>query len=128
MTRREFMRYAGLLGLSVAAASQMVGFVWPRKVFAATPQRGGILKISSRVHRFAHPARWAWTAPSNQIRQVAEYLTWTDGEILVIPISLKPGREGMPMATWALTSEKESGLTMEIRSHQTTCSLHSISG
>ena len=79
ITRREFIRYASLLGLSVAAASQMVGFVWPSKAFAAKIQRGSTLKVSGQVHQITHPARFSWTAPSNQIRQVAEYLTWTDG-------------------------------------------------
>jgi peptide/nickel transport system substrate-binding protein len=30
LTRREFLRYAGLLGVSATAASQMIGFTWPR--------------------------------------------------------------------------------------------------
>ena len=40
LTRRDFLRYATLLGMSAAAASQMAGFTWPRKAFAAAPQRG----------------------------------------------------------------------------------------
>ena len=50
ITRREFIRYAGLLGLFVGAAGQMEGLVFPGKAYAATPQRGGTLKISSQVH------------------------------------------------------------------------------
>ena len=89
ITRREFIRYASLLGMAVVAAGQMVGFVFPRKAFAATPQRGGTLKISGQVHKITHPARFSWTAPSNQIRQVAEYLTWTDGRNISYPYLLE---------------------------------------
>ena len=69
ITRREFMRYASLLGISVAAASQMAGFVWPRKALAVTPQRGGTLKISGQVHKIIHPARFSWTAPSSSMER-----------------------------------------------------------
>jgi len=34
VTRREFLRYATLLGMSVASASQFAGLTWPGKVFA----------------------------------------------------------------------------------------------
>jgi len=106
ITRREFIRYAALLGMSVAAASQMAGFVWPRKAFAAKPQRGGTLKISGRVHRFTHPARWSWTAPSNQMRQVAEYLTWTDGRNISYPYLLKKWEVSEDLKTWTLNLRK----------------------
>ena len=43
MGRREFVRFAALLGVSATTAAQMAGMVWPRKVFAATPKRGGTL-------------------------------------------------------------------------------------
>jgi peptide/nickel transport system substrate-binding protein len=106
ITRREFMRYASLLGLSVAAASQMAGFIRPRKAFAATPQRGGTLKISGQVHKITHPARFSWTAPSNQIRQVAEYLTWTDGRNISYPYLLEKWEVSEDLKTWTLNLRK----------------------
>ena len=102
ITRREFIRYASLLGMSVVAASQMVGFVLPRKAFAAKPQRGGTLKISCQVHKITHPARFSWTAPSNQIRQVAEYLTWTDGRNISYPYLLEKWEVSEDLKTWTL--------------------------
>jgi peptide/nickel transport system substrate-binding protein len=106
ITRREFMRYASLLGLSVAAASQMAGFAWPRKAYAANPQRGGTLKISSQVHRLTHPARLSWIAPSNQIRQIAEYLTWTDDMNISHPYLLENWEVSDDLKTWTLNLRK----------------------
>ncbi|MFH1123461.1 MAG: twin-arginine translocation signal domain-containing protein, partial [Pseudomonadota bacterium] len=49
LSRREFLRYATLLGMSAAAASQMSGLMWPRKAFGAGIERGGILKVAGPV-------------------------------------------------------------------------------
>ena len=102
VTRREFLRYATLLGMSAAAASQMAGFVWPRKVFAAKPQRGGTLRISGQVHKITHPAQFSWVAPSQVTRQVAEYLTWTDGKNITHPYLLKNWEVSQDLKTWTL--------------------------
>ena len=59
LTRRDFLRYATLLGMSAAAASQMAGLMWPRKALAATPQRGGVLKVAGQVHKITHPAQFS---------------------------------------------------------------------
>ena len=58
LSRREFLRYATLLGMSAAAAGQMIGITWPRKVFAADIKRGGVLKVSQQVQKIDHPARY----------------------------------------------------------------------
>ena len=102
ITRHEFIRYTSLLGLSVAAASQMVGFVWPRKAFAATPQRGGTLKISGQVHKITHPAQFSWVGPTNVVRQVGEYLTWTDGNNITHPYLLKNWEASSDLKKWTL--------------------------
>jgi peptide/nickel transport system substrate-binding protein len=83
LTRREFLRTATLLGMSAAAASQMIGLTWPRKLFAAQPKRGGTLRVSSPIQKAVHPAQFSWASPSNQMRQVGEYLTWTDGKNMI---------------------------------------------
>lgn len=102
ITRREFIRYAGLLGLSVGVAGQMTGLMFPRKAYAATPQRGGTLRISSHIHKIDHPARFSWTAPSNQIRQVGEYLTWTNGKNITYPYLLENWEVSEDLKTWTL--------------------------
>jgi len=102
LSRREFLRYATLLGMSAAAAGQMIGLVWPGKAHAADIKRGGILKMSGQVHKVTHPAQFSWTAPSNQMRQVAEYLTWTDGKNITHPYLLKNWQVSKDLKTWIL--------------------------
>lgn len=102
LTRRQFIRYATLLGISAAAATQMAGLMWPKKAFAAAPKRGGKLKISSQVHKITHPAQFSWVAPSQVARQVAEYLSWTDGKNITHPYLLKNWEVSKDLKTWTL--------------------------
>lgn len=102
INRREFMRYSTLLGLSAAAATQMAGMTWPREVFASSPKRGGTMIIASPVHKVTHPAQFSWIAPSNQLRQVAEYLTYTDAENVTHPYLLKNWEVSEDLKTWIL--------------------------
>jgi peptide/nickel transport system substrate-binding protein len=102
LSRREFLRYATLLGMSAAAASQMAGLVWPKKAFASPVQRGGTLKVSSSIQKVTHPAQFSWIAPSQQLRQVAEYLTVTDGDNITHPYLLKNWEVSEDLKTWTL--------------------------
>ena len=106
MTRREFIRYATLLGVSAAAATQMSGLTGPLKVFASPASRGGILKVSCSVQKVTHPAQFSWVAPSNQLRQVAEYLTYTDGNNVTHPYLLKDWQVSDDLKTWTLNLRK----------------------
>ncbi len=102
LTRREFLRYSTLLGMSAAAASQMIGLPWPSKVFAARIRRGGTLRISGAVQKVTHPAQFSWVIPSNELRQVAEYLTYTDGNNITHPYLLKNWQASGDLKTWTL--------------------------
>ena len=102
LTRRDFLRYATLLGMSAAAAGQMVGLTWPKKVFAAQPKRGGRLRIAAPVQKVTHPAQFSWLTPSNQMRQVSEYLTFTDGKNITHPYLLKDWEVSDDLKTWTL--------------------------
>jgi peptide/nickel transport system substrate-binding protein len=106
LTRRDFLRYATLLGMSAAAASQMAGFMWPRKAFAATPQRGGVLKVATQVQKITHPAQFSWVAPTQVGRQVAEYLTYTDGKNITHPYLLENWVASDDLKTWTLNVRK----------------------
>src|SRR5512136_893145 len=108
ISRREFLRYAALLGLSAGAASVLAACAPAATPTAAPPTsapaptqapaatkapaptiaptkaaagitRGGKLTCASSVKKVTHPAQFSWVTPSNQLRQVAEYLTQTDG-------------------------------------------------
>jgi len=102
ITRRDFLRYATLLGMSAAAAGQMIGLTWPKKVFAAQPKRGGRLRIAAPVQKVTHPAQFSWLTPSNQMRQVSEYLTFTDGKNITHPYLLKDWAVSDDLKTWTL--------------------------
>ncbi len=102
ISRREFIRYAALLGVSVTAASQMAGLTRPGKAFAGSVKRGGSVKVSAPIERVTHPSQISWIAPSNQIRQVAEYLTYTDADNVTHPYLLKNWEASDDLLTWTL--------------------------
>ncbi len=106
LTRREFVRYAALLGMSVGAASKMAGLTWPKRAFAETPKYGGTLKVSAAVQKVTHPAQFSWIEPSNQLRQVAEYLTYTDENNITHPYLLETWEASDDLKTWTLNLER----------------------
>ena len=106
LTRREFLRYASLLGMSAAAASQLIGFTWPRKVMAANIKRGGVLKISQSIQKIDHPARFSWLQPSNSMRQVFEYMTLTDPDNITHPYLCEKWSASDDLKTWTWNVRK----------------------
>ena len=106
LTRREFLRYASLLGMSAAAASQMIGIPWPRKAMAAKIKRGGVLKISQQIQKIDHPARFSWLMPSNSMRQVFEYMTLTDADNITHPYLCKSWSASDDLKTWTFNVRK----------------------
>ncbi|MFO7736918.1 MAG: ABC transporter substrate-binding protein [Desulfatiglandaceae bacterium] len=106
LSRREFLRYATLLGMSAAAAGQMIGVTWPRKVFAANIQRGGILKVSQQVQKIDHPARYSWLMPSNSMRMVFEYMTLTGPDNVTHPYLCESWSASEDLKTWTWNVRK----------------------
>lgn len=127
ISRREFVRYACLLGASITTANALAACGGaatevpptaapeptkppaptntpvPTEVPAATgPMRGGTLRVASNVHKVTHPAQFSWVAPSNQLRQVAEYLTLTDGDNITHPYLLESWEPTEDLETWTL--------------------------
>jgi peptide/nickel transport system substrate-binding protein len=102
ITRRDFLRYSTLLGMSAFAASQMAGLGLAKKAFAAKPKRGGVLKVAGQVQKITHPAQFSWVAPSNVGRQIAEYLTFTDGKNITHPYLLENWVVSDDLKTWTL--------------------------
>ena len=100
ISRREFLRYAALLGISVSSASNILGFHRPKRLFAAKILRGGTLRVSASVQKVTHPAQFSWIMPSNQLRQVAEYLTFTDADNITHPYLLENWMAGENLKTW----------------------------
>lgn len=102
MGRRDFIRYAALLGISAGAAYSMAGLTWPQNAFAASPRYGGVMKIASSVQKVTHPAQFSWVEPTNMLRPVAEYLTYTDMNNITHPYLLKNWQASDDLKTWTL--------------------------
>lgn len=81
--RREFVRFAALMGMAVPAAYAMAGKITgedfaPAARAQALP-KGGTLRIGTRVKDIKSPHTYSWGGyDSNVSRQVVEYLTETD--------------------------------------------------
>ena len=90
--RREFMRFAVLLGLSVAAAAATSGTPAARAEgtlpFADDPKakKGGTLRVGQAVAKMEDPATYSWNEMSNQTRPVLEYMTVVGPDNLVRPM------------------------------------------
>jgi len=106
MTRREFVRFATLLGVSATAAGQLAGLAFPKKASASAIKRGGSIRVAAPVHKVTHPAQFSWISPTNQLRQVAEYLTYTDGDNITHPYLLKNWKASSDLKTWTLNLKK----------------------
>lgn len=125
VSRREFLRLTTLTGLSYGAAQFLAacgGQATPaptqpaaaeptEAMPAATamsapaaggPTRGGTMRVASRVQKVTHPAQFSWVNPSNQLRQVAEYLTVTDGDNITHPWLLENWETNDDLTEWTL--------------------------
>jgi peptide/nickel transport system substrate-binding protein len=85
LSRREFIRYSALLGLSVTAAGQLAGLMMPKKALAAKQKMGGVLKFGMQVQEMADPATYSWTQKSIVARHIVEYLVETGPDNITRP-------------------------------------------
>ena len=137
LSRREFVRYATLLGTSLATANALAACApspatpapptappateaappptatplpqptaTPEAAVPTGPVRGGTLRVASRVQKVTHPAQFSWVAPSNQLRHVAEYLTYTDGDNITHPLLLESWEASDDLLEWTLNLHK----------------------
>lgn len=106
LSRREFLRYATLLGVSAGAAYELAGLARPARAMAATPQRGGTLKAANACMKIGHPHQVSWNADANTIRQVCEYLTYIDGQNAIHPFLMKSWSVSEDLKTWTLNIQE----------------------
>ncbi|MBL7183053.1 MAG: protein kinase [Anaerolineae bacterium] len=78
----------------------------PTATLTSGIRRGGTLRVASRVVSIDHPARLSWGYDSNQLRQVAEYLTYTDGDNITHPWLLESWEASDDLKTWTLNLRK----------------------
>ncbi len=131
LSRREFIRYATLLGMSLSAATVAAQCAAPATEAPAPaapatqapateapaptdtpvpapagPKRGGTITIATRVPRVDHPARFSWIEGVNQFRQVCEYLTFTGYDNITIPWLLEKWEANADVDEWTLFLKK----------------------
>jgi len=106
ITRRDFLRYATLLGMSTVAASQMVGLTWPRKVFAAKQKRGGVLRFGMQVQEMADPGTYSWTQKSIVSRHMVEYLVETGPDNITRPYLAESWQASDDLKSWTFHLRK----------------------
>jgi peptide/nickel transport system substrate-binding protein len=105
--RREFVRYAVLLGLAAPAAMKLAGIAPIARADAAALPQGGILRVGTRVKDLKSPHTYSWGGyDSNVSRQVVEYLTFTDTENVTHPYLLEGWKVSDDLKTWTLSVRK----------------------
>jgi peptide/nickel transport system substrate-binding protein len=134
ISRREFLRMATLLGMSVGAATiaAQCGAPAPAQpaeqapassgggeqaapaateeakpaAAADTPKRGGVLRKSMQLQLLDHPARLSWVEGANVVRQFGEYLTETGTDNITRPFLLDKWEASADVKTWDLFLKK----------------------
>jgi peptide/nickel transport system substrate-binding protein len=119
ISRRDFLRFSTLLGLSFASAKYLAACasptpqptqapveVQPTAVPVQTFVRGGVLRAATRVERVDHPARFSLVSQSHAWRHVFDYLTYTNPEGVTFPYLLDKWEASDDLLTWTLTLKK----------------------
>jgi peptide/nickel transport system substrate-binding protein len=120
ISRRDFMRFATLLGTSVATATVLAACGQPEAApapaapvagatAAAQPEaaaggikRGGILRKAMQLQLLDHPARLSWVQGANVVRQINEYLTETGPDNITRPYLLDRWEANDDVSVWTL--------------------------
>ncbi len=120
ISRREFLRFATLLGASATTAYALAACA-PAGVAPAAPtgesgattapaagavKRGGVLTKAMQMQQLDHPARLSWVQGANVVRQVAEYLTETGSDNITRPYLLEKWEANDDVNEWTLYLKK----------------------
>ncbi len=101
--RREFVRFASLLGLAAPLAYKLAGLDPVATARAEALPKGGVLRIGIRVKDLKSPHTYSWGGyDSNVSRQVCEYLTLTDDKSVTHPYLLEGWSVSDDLKTWTL--------------------------
>lgn len=104
--RREFIRFATLLGVSAASAYAMVGLPAPAKA-QGTFKKGGTVRIGTRCFEINSPHKWVNPLRSNVGRQVFDYLTRIGFDNVTRPWLLQKWDASADLKTWTLQLRKD---------------------
>jgi peptide/nickel transport system substrate-binding protein len=100
--RREFIRFASLLGVSAGAVYAMAGLPMPARAQASMP-KGGTLRIGTRCLEIATPANWQNVIRSNVGRQVFDYLVRTGPDNVTRPSLAEKWQVSPDLKTWTFS-------------------------
>src|SRR4030095_8215643 len=109
--RREFVRYATLLGMAAPAAYAFAAKVTgPPLVAPAAAQgtlpKGGTLRIAMRCQDLKSPHTYSWVESSNSARQVLDYLTVTGVDNVTRPSLIEKWEPSPDLKTGTLRVRK----------------------
>ena len=118
ISRREFLRLATLLGVSVGGAKALAACApsaanptaaaTTAATAAATSapaggiKRGGILRVAMQLQAVSHPVQFSWVEAPNSFRHVFEYLTETDNQNITHPYMLESWEPNDELTEWTL--------------------------
>jgi peptide/nickel transport system substrate-binding protein len=107
MDRREFVRFATLLGMAAPAAYMLAGKItgedFVPEAHAEDMPKGGTLKIAQRVPKLDNPHTFSWVYDSNVVRQVNGYLTRTGADNVTRPHLASKWEASEDLKTWTFT-------------------------
>ncbi len=106
MTRREFVRSASVLGLSLAAIAAFLRTASPETASAQTavPKRGGTLRVAGVPPTAAVEPVTMYDAGSiATVQQVAEYLVWAQNDLRLRPVLATRWEPDAKGQTWMFT-------------------------
>jgi peptide/nickel transport system substrate-binding protein len=109
--RREFVRYATLLGMAAPAAYAFVAKVTGAPLVApaaaqGTLPKGGTLRIAMRCQDLKSPHTYSWVESSNSARQVLDYLAVTGVDNVTRPGLIEKWEPSADLKTWTLRVRK----------------------
>jgi peptide/nickel transport system substrate-binding protein len=112
--RREFIRFATLLGVAAGAAYATAGIAAPAMAAETLPfaaadpgaRRGGTLRIGHTVPRMRDPAIYNWLEMTNQTRPILESLTLVGPDNVARPMLLESWRPSTDLKVWTLQVRK----------------------
>ena len=109
--RREFLRYATLLGMAAPTAYAFVAKVTGEKLIAPAEAqgvlpRGGTLRLAMRCQDLKSPHTYSWVESSNSARQVLDYLTVTGVDNITRPSLVEKWEPSPDLKTWTLRLRK----------------------
>jgi peptide/nickel transport system substrate-binding protein len=106
--RREFVRYAALLGIGAPLACKLAGISPVAPARAAGMPQGGTLRVGTQIKDIKSPHTYSWGGyDSNISRQVCEYLTFTDNQNVTHPYLLESWKVSDDLKTWTLNIRKD---------------------